>query len=361
MRIVHVVRSDAFAGVERYVCEVANRLQQRGHDLLVVGGEPQRMRRELVPDIAWSPGASVAAAAFSLSRGGLQDVVHVHMTAAETAGVLARPVHGAALVTTRHFAGARGSSPIARLVGQGISAALSSQISISEFVAESIDEPSTVLRNAVAAAPQAALRSKTAVMMQRLEPEKAPDVAIRAWAASSLPEHGWTLRIAGRGQLESEIRTLIRDLGVQSSAEVLGQVTGTEELLAEASVLIAPAPAEPFGLSVVEAMAHGVPVVGAAGGAHLETIGTKDLLFQPGDVRGCAALLDRLGRDEDERRRLGVLLRDRQRQFFELEGHVDALCLLYEGVVARRRGRRTGATGARRPSSTSSTDTPLRE
>ena len=57
-------------------------------------------------------------------------------------------------------------------------------------------------------------------------------------------------------------------LGVADSVDFVGQVADTDRLLGESSVVLAPAPEEPFGLSVVEAMAHGVPVVAADGGAH---------------------------------------------------------------------------------------------
>ena len=47
LSVVQVVRSDAFAGVERYLCQVANGLDSRGHHLTVIGGDPDRMRAEL--------------------------------------------------------------------------------------------------------------------------------------------------------------------------------------------------------------------------------------------------------------------------------------------------------------------------
>ncbi len=68
--------------------------------------------------------------------------------------------------------------------------------------------------------------------------------------------------------------------------ELVGHVAETDALLAGASILLAPAPREPFGLSVVEAMAHGLPVVAAGGGAHLETVGDDGLLFPRGDTGG---------------------------------------------------------------------------
>ena len=49
LSVAHVVVTDAFAGVERYVCQVAEELDRRGHRLSAIGGDPVRMRSEL-PD-----------------------------------------------------------------------------------------------------------------------------------------------------------------------------------------------------------------------------------------------------------------------------------------------------------------------
>ena len=71
--------------------------------------------------------------------------------------------------------------------------------------------------------------------------------------------------------------------------------------------LVAPCPIEAFGLSVVEAMARSLPVVAAAAGAHLETVGSVDgaALFPPTDDPADAARwLEKLAGDESAPRRL---------------------------------------------------------
>jgi glycosyltransferase involved in cell wall biosynthesis len=103
-------------------------------------------------------------------------------------------------------------------------------------------------------------------------------------------------------------------------------------LLTESSILLAPAPAEPFGLAVVEAMAHGVPVVVAASGGHLETLGPEGFLFPPGDAEIAAAHLAHLGRDKSLRRVTGEGLRARQRRLFSVEMHVERLERVYASV-----------------------------
>ena len=51
LEITQVVRGDTFAGVERYVCAVANALAERGHQVKVVGGD-SRMGGELHNDVS---------------------------------------------------------------------------------------------------------------------------------------------------------------------------------------------------------------------------------------------------------------------------------------------------------------------
>ena len=128
------------------------------------------------------------------------------------------------------------------------------------------------------------------VMLQRLDEEKAPDVGLRAWAASGLADRGWRLVVAGTGVLRPDLERPGRpSWAAPDRWTFAGQVADTDGLLAGASVLLAPAPAEPFGLSVVEAMSHGLAVVAAAGGAHVETVADAGLLFPPGDADAAAA------------------------------------------------------------------------
>lgn len=334
LQIAHVVRSDAFAGVERYVCVVSNALSERGHHLSVIGGEPQRMRHELRGEIEHTVASSTSRLFRALVRHRHVDLVHVHMTAAEMAGVASLPWHRAPVVSTRHFPDRRGRR-LPRLVSHLIRRGLAEQIAISQYVAEMIDEPSVLIYNGVPERRPASLNAPVLLMMHRLEPEKEPDVGLRAWAESGLAKYGWRLTIAGEGRLEGALRSLAEELGVCSSVSFLGRVAETDELLGAASMLLAAAPAEPFGLAVVEAMAQGVPVVAANGGAHPETVG-EGLLFVPGDVAEASKHLIALAKDPVSRRAEGERLRRRQQELFSLERHVDSLEGVYSAVIQRR-------------------------
>jgi len=105
------------------------------------------------------------------------------------------------------------------------------------------------------------------------------------------------------------------------------------EELARAGILLAPAPADAFGLSVLEALAAGVPVVACAAGGHLETVGRLPggTMFPPGDAEAAAAALRSLLPDpvRTAMSEAGRRLVDRN---FTISRHVDQLLLKYETV-----------------------------
>ena len=334
-RVVHVVCSDGFAGVERYVTYVAPALARRGVEVVVVGGPQAAMRRELGPaGVPHEPAGTTLEAVRRLLRRGRVDLVHAHMTAAELAAVVASAVTRSPVVVTRHFAARRGRSPAGRLAALAIERVVRREIAISSFVAAATGRPSVVVPNAVPSRPAVAPVGRTVLMAQRLEDEKDGDVGIRAWEASGLGKRGWRLVVAGEGSLATALRALAEDVGVAGSVDFVGRQEGLDALLAGSAALLATARAEPFGLSVVEAMAAGVPVVASAAGAHLETVGScaTTWLFPPGDVAACAERLVGLADDETLRADYGRALREAQRRHFDLDDHVERLLEVYDSV-----------------------------
>lgn len=333
LEITHVVRGETFAGVERYVCDVANALSARGHRVKVVGGD-FRMLRELREEVAHAAAPSTFAVFAALRSGSPAGLVHAHMTAAEAAAVAALAVRRTPIVSTRHFPDRRGRR-IPKLLTRLIKNRITEQVAISRFVVRGIGEPCVLIHNGVPERAAAALEEPRVLMMQRLDPEKEPGLGIRAWAGSGLAQRGWQLMVAGEGELANSLHSLAAELGVAKSVSFLGWTADTESLLESSSIFLAPPPAEPFGLAVAEAMAHGVPVVAADGGAHPETVGSDGFLFPPGDVAAASERLVALADDPDLRRSEGERLRLRQRELFSLDRHVDALEELYLSVIGR--------------------------
>jgi len=334
MRLVHCIRSDAFGGVERYVAYVAPELHRRGWDVTVVGGDPLRMRTE-IGSVRHLPAATTSAVLTKLMREEKPAIVHAHMTAAEAAAAFVHVLRRLPVVATRHFAAPRGSTPVTRFGARFVRASLSRQISVSRYVADSIGEPSTVLLNGVPVTTRSMASDLVVLMAQRLEPEKQTEVAIEAWARSALRHRGWKLVVAGSGRLRADLTERIRQQSLGGSVSLLGNQSDTASLMSRSSIFLATSPVDSFGFSVVEAMAAGIPVVAARGGAHTETVGTvsDQWLFSPGDAGQAASMLDELGSDLEARERYGNQLRAAQRKHLSLGVHVDHLELIYRDLA----------------------------
>ena len=81
-----------------------------------------------------------------------------------------------------------------------------------------------------------------------------------------------------------------RDLGVTENVFFLGKLDSVAPLLSSADLFLLPTRSESFGLSALEALACGVPVIGARAGGLPEVVrhGETGFLCEPGDVGGMA-------------------------------------------------------------------------
>ncbi|MEU2201900.1 glycosyltransferase family 4 protein [Isoptericola sp. NPDC019482] len=346
MKVVHAIRSDGFAGVERHVARLARTQEASGHTVHVIGGAVGPMAGELAGSgVSVEPAATTVDVVRALRAQPQHDVLHVHMTAAEVAATLAGVAawrHRAPVVTTRHFARPRGTGPAGGAVAAVARARVRAQMSISAFVADSVDGSSTVIHPGVDSQPDAAPargREKVVLMAQRLAPEKAAEVGVRAFAASGLRDDGWTLRVAGDGPLRSHLQQVAEEIGVADKVEWLGFRGDVPDLLRTSALLLAPCPVEGLGLSVLEAMAHGLPVVAAAAGGHVELLTglcspalTSDVLFPAGSAARAGAALAALAAAPEARDAYGAAAQARQRKGFTLEAQVAATDAVYRSV-----------------------------
>ncbi len=339
LRILHAIRSDGFAGVEHHVATLAVAQRALGHRVAVIGGDPAAMRAAVGdPAIRLRPAVTVLDTALAIDGWRRCDILHVHMTAAEIAAVLAVRSWSVPVVSTRHFGGRRGTSLGGRLAAPLVERRVAAQIAISEYVAGLIGGPSTVVHHGVpasAASPRALGRKDTVLVVQRLEEEKATGVALHAFARARLADRGWRLEIAGEGAQRPHLERLAVRLGIARSVRFLGRRSDVPALMERAGIFLATCPVEGLGLSVLEAMAAGLPVVAAGAGGHLETVGALPgaALFDPGNASAAAALLARLTADERERERYGTALQSLQRGRFSVESQARATEAVYRSVL----------------------------
>jgi glycosyltransferase involved in cell wall biosynthesis len=125
------------------------------------------------------------------------------------------------------------------------------------------------------------------LMVGALAPNKRVDLAVEAFNHLRLP-----LLIVGRGQDEAKLVARagpsVRFLGSLSNASI-------DELYATARALVFPG-LEDFGITPVEAMAAGLPVVAYAAGGALETVvdGESGLWFREPSAQALAAAIERI-------------------------------------------------------------------
>lgn len=338
VRVMHLVCSNGFAGVENYIVNLASGLADDGVEVTVVGGS----RDHMIPALAgvgveWLPGDDMCGALSSLRRTRTPDILHTHMSQADLVGWLYRRSRGrvARQVSTRHFAGSRGTNAVVRAMLAPIGRSLSAQIAISHFVADHVEPPVDVVYTGVESSERTSPRERFVFAAQRLEAEKHTAEIITTWAKSQGPSAGWTLRIAGDGSERAQLEQMAHELGVGNTVEFLGHRSDVDQLLTQAGLVIAPTPREGLGIFVLEAMAHSTPVVASAGGGHLETVGAvrPDLLFAPGETDAAAEIIDRLISDPKLRAVAGASLRDLQRSRFTIRGQVEGTRAVYERTL----------------------------
>lgn len=149
-------------------------------------------------------------------------------------------------------------------------------------------------------------------MLAVYEPRKGHDFVIRAWARVNQVIPDAQLLICGDGSAEDRARVaaLVEEAGLKATVHLRGFIEDVNlPLSGTAILLMASQRFESFGLSLVEAMARRIPVVGTAVGGIPEVIGNGDsaagFVVDRQDHHTFAACIISLLRDEELRRRFG--------------------------------------------------------
>jgi glycogen(starch) synthase len=114
--------------------------------------------------------------------------------------------------------------------------------------------------------------------------------------------------VAGDGKHADRFAALVRQRGLSDRVQLLGRVEGDEKwrLLARAQVAVVPSRYETFGITALEAMACGTPVLAFDIDGLRTTVGDgAAVLVEPFDTEAYAAALDTLLADPDRCERMG--------------------------------------------------------
>ncbi len=169
----------------------------------------------------------------------------------------------------------------------------------------------------------------------RHHPVKDQPTLIRGFAsiADRLPDVD--LMLAGDGPLRGELETLVESLGVRDRVKFLGIRSDVPDVLRAADAFALTSVSEAASLTLIEAMATGLPVIVSAvgGNGELARDGVEGLHFPRGDWRACGDALFRLLSDPDLATRLGAGGLERARAEFRLDRAVEKYYQLYRTLT----------------------------
>jgi glycosyltransferase involved in cell wall biosynthesis len=163
-------------------------------------------------------------------------------------------------------------------------------------------------------------------------------------ATAQLPAGSARVLIVGDGPDRAAIDHEVSRLGLRDTVELLGERADVAELLAGSDVFVLPSRSEGMPMSVLEAMAAGLPVVASAVGGVPELVrdGETGTLVAPGDPGALAGALGALVADPAQRTRLGAAARTRAEAEFGIEACRQAHVDLYRAALAATdRAKRT--------------------
>lgn len=143
-----------------------------------------------------------------------------------------------------------------------------------------------------------------AVSVARLDPQKNPLGLIEAFASALGGRPEWRLLLAGDGSLREAARACAERWGIGGRVHFLGVRKDVPELLSAGDLFVLASDWEGNPMSVMEALAAGLPVVATdvGGVGELVESGVTGLLVPPGNVPRLATALAALALDPDRRR-----------------------------------------------------------
>lgn len=151
------------------------------------------------------------------------------------------------------------------------------------------------------------LTEKVVIGAGRLTRQKGFVRLVPVWQQVAAQHPDWTLQIFGQGYQEDKLRSMVADLGLGGTMQLMGYSSRMHDEMRRASVFVMPSRFEGFPMILLEAMSCGLPSVVydfPNGARELVTDGVNGRLVPEGDADGMARALIELIEDDEQRRKL---------------------------------------------------------
>jgi glycosyltransferase involved in cell wall biosynthesis len=171
----------------------------------------------------------------------------------------------------------------------------------------------------------------------RIEAGKGPFVLADAVAHLQKNRRDVLVRLAGTGPAVQDVKARVRELGLNGSWEFVGSydgAVGCSAFMRTLDVFVLPSFAEGTSKSIIEAMAHRLPIITTNVGGSPDLL-TPDsgILIPAGDSAALAAAMDRLASDPALRKRMGHAARERYLKLFAPDAVISVLVSTYSRVA----------------------------
>ena len=152
----------------------------------------------------------------------------------------------------------------------------------------------------------------------------------------------YKLMIVGDGDLRSYYEAKAKNLGIDDRVVFTGRVSNEElsRYYQSADVFVLPSidKSEAYGMTLLEAMAHGLPVVASNLPGVRSLVGEdRGLLVEPGDSSDLARVLTEILIDDVKRRAMGVAAKKWVAESRTVEKEIAKLLEAYQGLVKKKK------------------------
>lgn len=319
----------------------------------------RRLRWLLLPVVALESAVFVLRLA-RLIRSERIDVVHSHTFSANLWGRIANLLAGRrGMITTEHTKRNRADESVKRIVVNRLLVPLTDRVvAVSEEVAAAVARLQRVparklvvvpngvpLGDGAGSAPRAREAGEagevTIAAIGRLAPEKRLDLLLRAVALCRQQVPALRCLLIGGGRELGRLTALTRELGLEAAVEFTGEQRDVRRYFPNLAAVVNSSEREGLPLSLLEALAAGVPVVATDVGGNREIVrdGVTGILVPPDDAPALAAGICAVLADPARARRLAAAGRSLVRERYSQEAATRRYELLYEELATRRRRR----------------------
>jgi glycosyltransferase involved in cell wall biosynthesis len=177
------------------------------------------------------------------------------------------------------------------------------------------------------------------VFVGRLMPQKGIEDLLYAWRNIRCEKLNAQLEIWGSGPLQEELESLCMSLKISDSVSFLGHVSDVVDRLPLMDVFVLPSYAEGNSNAVLEAMMAGLPIICTHVGGTEMQVGADgaSLMFHPGDRVTLASQLERLILNSDLRKQVGIKMRQRVEENFNIVHVANTYIRAYSLLAAHSR------------------------